>query len=63
MKKERATILFTVEEAAEQLRVHPHTIRKFARSGKLPSVQISTRGLRIPSAALQALAKTERVVE
>jgi len=28
---------FTVEEIAEYLRLHPYTIRRLARSGKIPA--------------------------
>ena len=32
--------LFTAEELAEKLRIHPHTVRRLARAGKLPGFKI-----------------------
>ena len=41
--KERHMIskdIFTVEEVAEYLRIHPYTVRRLARTGKLPGFKI-----------------------
>ena len=32
--------IFTVEEVAEYLRIHPYTVRRLARTGKLPGFKI-----------------------
>ena len=52
--------LLTVAEAAELLRVHPRTIRRWIRAGKLRAQTIPGRGshgigYRIERAALRAL--------
>jgi len=47
----------TVQEAAEQLRVHPQTVRLWLRDGKLRGRLIGGRksGYRIPAAAIGRL--------
>lgn len=35
---------FTVDEVAEQLRVHPETVRRWLREGRLKGLRISRRG-------------------
>ncbi len=46
----------TVEEAAQRLKVHDQTIRRWVRSGYLPGKLISRRaGWRISAAAVQRL--------
>jgi excisionase family DNA binding protein len=37
--------LLTVEEVAELVRVHPETVRRWTRSGRLPSVRVGLRRL------------------
>jgi len=32
--------IFTVEEVAEYLRIHPYTVRRLARAGKLPGFKV-----------------------
>lgn len=36
----------TVKEVAELLRIHPTTVRDWARSGRLPCIRLSRRALR-----------------
>lgn len=36
--------LLTVEEVAEQLKVHPETVRRWLREGRLEGYRISRRG-------------------
>ena len=45
--------VFTVHEAAEYLRVTPHTVRKWLRTGKIPGRKIG-RIYRVPQAELEA---------
>lgn len=35
--------LLTVDEAAQQLRVHPQTVRRMIRQGRLPAQRTGTR--------------------
>jgi len=32
--------IFTAEEVAEYLRIHPYTVRRLAREGKLPGFRV-----------------------
>jgi len=36
---------FTVEEIAEYLRLHPYTIRRLARAGKIPAFRAGASGV------------------
>ncbi len=47
--------LFTVDEVAEQLTLHPKTIRRFIREGRLPAKRIG-KAYRVTRAALEAFA-------
>lgn len=52
--------LYTVKEVATKLRVHRMTVYRLIRSGRLPGLRISERGLRVTAAAYAAyLASTE----
>lgn len=47
--------LLTVEDVAERLQVHPETVRKWLREGKLEGVRLTRRaGWRVRPAALEA---------
>ena len=46
------TMLFTVAEAAEQLRVAPRTIRRLIEAGEIPAVTVR-RAVRIRAADLR----------
>lgn len=46
--------LYTPEEAAEILQVHPYTIRKWLRAGKIQGKKFG-RVWRIPESALEAV--------
>jgi len=54
-------MLLTVDEAAEQLRVHPETIRRAIRRGDLPAVRVGSV-YRVDGSAIQPVraAKPER---
>ena len=43
---------FTIDEVAVRMRVHPDTVRKEIRSGRLPHIIVGDRGIRIPYVAL-----------
>ena len=45
--------LLTPEEVAEQMKLHPVTIRRMLRAGELPGVKIGKRQWRVPETALQ----------
>lgn len=49
----------TVEEAAERLRVHPESVRRWLRAGRFPHARrLSVRaGWRIPQADVDALGR------
>ncbi len=49
-------LVVTREEAAERLRVSVRTIDRYIESGVLPKLQLPGRTVRIPSAAVAALA-------
>lgn len=40
------TVTLTADEVAEMLRVHPNTVRKWATSGRIPSIDMPGRLLR-----------------
>ena len=44
---------YTVEEAAAALRVHPATLRRACKDGRLPFIKVG-KALRIPREALEA---------
>jgi excisionase family DNA binding protein len=49
--------LFTVDEAAEFLKVHPESVRRWLRDGKLHGHRVTRRaGWRIPEAELRKFA-------
>ena len=48
--------LYTVEEGAKILSVHPDTLRIWLRTGKIKGVKLG-RGWRIPETELEALTK------
>lgn len=45
--------LLTPEEVAEQMKLHPVTVRRMLRDGELPGIKIGKRQWRIPESALQ----------
>lgn len=45
-RQEELPELLTLAEAAEQLKVHPNTLRNWDRSGLLKAKRIGVRGLR-----------------
>ena len=49
---EKLSHLLTVEEAAEQLRIHPSTVYRLARRGQLPAVKVGNQW-RLDSANLE----------
>ncbi len=50
----------TVEQAAKRLQVHPYTLRRYLREGKIRAVKIS-RHYRIAESALGEVAKAEKI--
>ena len=52
-----ATKLLTVEEAGDRLSLAPATIRKMLYRGELPRVRPTRRAVRVPEAAIEALAR------
>lgn len=58
MAIERAEELYTVNEAAQRLKVHPITIRRHIKSGELRAVRAG-RSLRIRASALEAFLQPE----
>lgn len=49
----------TVAQAAKQLQIHPYTLRRYLREGKIRAVKIS-RHYRIAPSALREIAKRKR---
>ncbi|MEW1930550.1 helix-turn-helix domain-containing protein [Rhodococcus sp. NPDC079359] len=49
--------LVTIKSAATQLSTTPRTVHRLIREGKLASVRLSERILRIPQASIDALAE------
>ena len=47
--------LITIKQAANQLKVHPNTIRNFIDNGKLKVIKISARVIRIRQSDLDAI--------
>jgi excisionase family DNA binding protein len=47
--------LFTVGQAAQQLNLHPKTVLRYIRDGRLPAIRIG-KSYRIPGAELDAFA-------
>jgi excisionase family DNA binding protein len=52
--------LYSVREVAEQLGVHPETIRRHIHEGRLEAVRVG-RLLRIPKEALETLLDEQRI--
>lgn len=50
--------LVTVEQAAEHLRLHPKTVLRYIRDGRLPATRVG-KSYRIARASLEALAGTD----
>lgn len=44
--------LLTAEELAERLRVRPSTVRRWARSGRIPQISVSAKVLRFEYVAV-----------
>ena len=45
--------LYTATEAADILKVHPVTVKKWHREGKLKAVKVGDRWLRFPESELE----------
>jgi excisionase family DNA binding protein len=48
-------VLLTVAEVAEWARVHPKTVYRWIKDGKLGSIQFGPRTFRIPEGAVRKL--------
>jgi excisionase family DNA binding protein len=54
--------MFTVQEVADQLNVHPDTVRQWIRSGKLEAIDLGGRaGFRVSESALQKFIRERKV--
>lgn len=51
----RKNAVYTVDEAAERLRVHPNTIYRLCRSGRLAAYKMNGNRYRIPGSELEKL--------
>lgn len=47
--------LLTPQEAADRLKVHPRTIKRWAADGKIPAIELPNGRLRIPADAVEAV--------
>lgn len=47
--------LYTASEAADKIGVHPQTVKKWHREGKLRAVKIGERWLRFPSSEIDRI--------
>ncbi len=47
--------LFTIKRAADELEVHPNTVRGYIRSGQLPAVLLGPRMIRIRRSDIEHL--------
>jgi excisionase family DNA binding protein len=47
--------LITIKEAADQLKVHPNTIRNYIKQGKLESIVFSSQTVRIEQSLIDNL--------
>ena len=45
----------TIAEAADRLKVTPHTIRAWQKDGRLPRIAINRKVIRVPEAAINAI--------
>jgi excisionase family DNA binding protein len=52
--------LLTVEQAAARLQMHPVTIRRLLREGKLPGRKVGVRQWRVSADALKAYMEGEK---
>jgi excisionase family DNA binding protein len=55
MAQKPTPAMLSIGDAAEEAAVHPNTIRKLIREGKLPAYRFGERNIRINAADLQAL--------
>jgi excisionase family DNA binding protein len=46
---------YTINQVAQKLAMSPYTIQKWVKSGKLGSVRIGQKSIRIPAGAIVAL--------
>ena len=51
---------YTTEEVAEMLKVTPDSVRRWIRSGKLKSIKLSGKFIRISQEDLQAFIQSQR---
>jgi len=51
---------YTTEEVAEMLKVTPDSVRRWIRSGKLKSIKLSGKFIRINQEDLQAFIQSQR---
>ena len=47
--------MLTLREVAQRLRVHPRTVLKMGREGRLPMVKIGPKTHRVPEAAVEII--------
>ena len=54
--------MYTVQEVADQLNVHPDTVRQWIRSGELEAIDLGGRaGFRVSESALQKFIRERKV--
>jgi excisionase family DNA binding protein len=53
----RDTELLTVDQLAERLRLRPHTVRAWARRGRIPVIRLSHKVVRFSWSAVLAVLK------
>lgn len=59
-KNETEEKILKLQDAAKELCMSPHTLRKYAKKGKIPTVASQVRGLRFLRSDLVSWAKANR---
>lgn len=51
--------MITIKQAAEQLQVHPNTIKNWIKAGRIEAVKLSERTVRINQAEIERMKGTK----